>query len=73
MDFRLDAPREEDEEEEETRSPCHALRVLPALVSSLSLEVSGVPKTATQHICQQPHLSLTRPHRGSAAGHNAQC
>ncbi len=52
--------------------PASTLSVLPALVSSLSLEVGGVPKTATQHTCQQPHLSLTHSQRGPA-GHNAQC
>lgn len=42
--------------------PAGTLSVLPALVSSLSLEVGGVPKTATQHTCQQPYLSLTHCH-----------
>lgn len=52
--------------------PAGSMSFLPALVSSLSLEVGGVPKTATQHTCQQPHLSLTQSQRGSAAGHNSQ-
>lgn len=39
--------------------PAVTLSVLPALVRSLSLEVGGVPKTATQHTCQQPRLLLT--------------
>lgn len=60
-------PQKEGTEKKQKRRtvvPALNLSVLPALWSSLSLEVSGVPKNATQHACQQPGLSLIHCQRG---------
>ena len=53
----LDLPREEGGGggRGEYSVPAVAVAVLP--VRGLSLEVCGVPRAATQHTCQRPHLS----------------
>lgn len=62
MGLGLDFPRGRRGEQ---LNPGGTLSFLPALVSSHALELVGsVPKTATQHSCQQSQLSQTRSQGG---------
>lgn len=69
--FRMSFPERKRGKKRKTIIPDVTLSVLPALGSCLSLEVGGVPKSATQHACQQPGLSLIHSQRGSSVLHHA--